>query len=91
MSVINVKNFPAPLYQRLKKQAEADHRSLAQEVIHLLEKALARLRDTRTEPDTTVPPAAGKRYKATDLQGLGKEIWKGVNVEEYIEQERNSW
>jgi len=27
----------------------------------------------------------------TDLKGLGKEIWKKVNVEEYVNQERNSW
>ena len=26
-----------------------------------------------------------------DLRGLGKEIWKDINVDEYIDKERNSW
>jgi len=26
-----------------------------------------------------------------ELQGLGKEIWQGVDAQEYIEQERASW
>jgi hypothetical protein len=26
-----------------------------------------------------------------ELQGLGKEIWAGVDVEKYLDQERSSW
>ncbi len=26
-----------------------------------------------------------------ELRGLGKEIWQGVDVQEYVEQERASW
>ncbi len=26
-----------------------------------------------------------------ELEGLGAEIWKDVDVEKYIEEERNSW
>jgi len=26
-----------------------------------------------------------------ELQGLGKEIWQGVDAQEYVEQERASW
>ena len=26
-----------------------------------------------------------------ELEGLGKEVWEGVDVEKYIEEERNSW
>lgn len=38
-----------------------------------------------------------KKVKSTeplslkDLKGLGKEIWKDVDVEEYIRKERESW
>ncbi len=38
-----------------------------------------------------------KKVKSTeplslkDLKGLGKEIWKNVDVEEYIKKERESW
>ncbi len=36
------------------------------------------------------------RFKRTvssilELEGLGKEIWEGVDVEKYIEEERKSW
>ena len=26
-----------------------------------------------------------------ELQGLGKEIWREIDAQEYIDQERNSW
>ncbi len=38
-----------------------------------------------------------KKIKSTEplslknLKGLGKEIWKNVDVEEYIKKERESW
>lgn len=30
-------------------------------------------------------------HKITELHGLGAEIWKGYNIDEYIEKERSSW
>jgi len=33
----------------------------------------------------------GGRHRITDLKGLGKEIWKGIDVDEYIAKERDSW
>lgn len=26
-----------------------------------------------------------------ELEGLGKEIWKGIDAQEYVNQERDSW
>jgi hypothetical protein len=26
-----------------------------------------------------------------ELQGLGKEVWAGVNVDEYVRRERQAW
>ncbi len=26
-----------------------------------------------------------------ELRGLGKEIWKGIDAQEYVNQERDSW
>ncbi|MFP4348368.1 MAG: hypothetical protein ACOC23_01270 [Thermodesulfobacteriota bacterium] len=26
-----------------------------------------------------------------DLKGLGKEIWKGVDAQEYVDKERDAW
>lgn len=32
-----------------------------------------------------------RQYNITDLKGLGKEIWQGVDVDEYVAKERDSW
>jgi len=31
------------------------------------------------------------RLSLKDLKGLGKEIWKDIEVEDYIKEERESW
>ena len=75
MATLNIKNFPEPLYHKLQEQAEREHRSVAQEVIHLLEKVTETL-----EPVSLL-----------ELRGLGKECWAGVDPVEYIRKERDSW
>ena len=40
MATLNIKNFPAALYQRLQERARRERRSVAQEVTHILENAL---------------------------------------------------
>lgn len=32
-----------------------------------------------------------KNRSITELRGLGKEIWEGINPDEYIAEERDSW
>lgn len=32
-----------------------------------------------------------KRHSILDLEGLGKEIWQGVDADKYVAEERNSW
>ena len=32
-----------------------------------------------------------QRHSIMELEGLGKEVWQGIDVEKYIEEERNSW
>jgi hypothetical protein len=34
---------------------------------------------------------AWPKHSILELEGLGKEIWEGIDVEKYIEEERNSW
>jgi hypothetical protein len=36
------------------------------------------------------PPTA-PRISIMELQGLGKELWQGIDVGRYLEEERNSW
>jgi len=33
----------------------------------------------------------GKRRSLLELEGLGKEVWKGIDPDKYIAQERDSW
>ena len=40
MATLNIKNFPDPLYEKLKELARQEHRSLAQQVIHILQEAV---------------------------------------------------
>ncbi|MDB9515376.1 hypothetical protein PN466_00150 [Roseofilum reptotaenium CS-1145] len=31
------------------------------------------------------------KHNIMDLEGLGKEIWHGLDAQEYVNQERDSW
>lgn len=42
MASLTLKNIPEPLLERLRERAGADRRSLTQEILYLLEDALAR-------------------------------------------------
>ena len=75
MATLNVKNFPDPLYESLQERARQERRSLAQEVIHLLEQA--------------IEPPLGRSIM--ELRGLGKECWEGVDPVSYVRAERDSW
>jgi plasmid stability protein len=75
MATLNIKNLPDPLYRALKARAEREHRSIAQQVTHMLEAALG-------EPE---------RLSILELQGLGKELWKGMDAAAHVEAERRSW
>jgi hypothetical protein len=75
MAVLNIKNLPDSLYKKLQARAKSQHRSIAQEVTHLLSDALER----------------PKFLSILDLKGLGKEHWRGVNPSKHIERERASW
>ena len=75
MATLNIKNFPDGLYQQLQQRAEREHRSVAQEVVHLL----ARVTE---EP---------KKLSILELEGLGKELWEGIDAAAYIREERDSW
>jgi len=75
MATLNIKNLPDPLYEALKARAESQHRSIAQEVTHLLTEALG-----EREP-----------LSILELEGLGKELWAGIDAVRHVEDERASW
>lgn len=75
MATLNVKNLPDALYQKLKARAEREHRSVAQEVTHILATAL-------DEPEP---------LSILELRGLGKEHWADVDAVAHVERERDAW
>jgi plasmid stability protein len=75
MATLNVKNLPDPLYEKLKRRAEQQRRSVAQEVKVILEAAL----------DEPAP------LSIMALEGLGAEAWRGIDAAEYVAAERASW
>ena len=75
MATLHIKDFPDALHDRLQSQAERGGRSLSQEVIHLLSRAVE-------ESEAT---------SVLDLKGLGKELWREIDVARYLDDERGSW
>lgn len=75
MATLNVKNMPDELYQRLKARAQREHRSVAQQVTVLLAAAL--------DPP---PPLS-----IMELEGLGRNLWTGVDAAAHVEAERAAW
>jgi plasmid stability protein len=75
MATLNIKNFPASLYRKLRARARRQHRSMAQEVTHILEQALE-------EPEP---------LSILELEGLGAALWEQTDAREHVERERDSW
>jgi len=75
MAILNVKHLPDGLYRKLKARAKRERRSVAQEVVVLLEQAL--------EP----PPV----MSILELRGLGKELWRGIDAGAHVAKEREGW
>jgi hypothetical protein len=40
---------------------------------------------------TANAPAPGERVSIMELEGLGKEIWEGIDTDAHIRAERDSW
>ena len=75
MATLNIKNLPEGLYRKLQRRARQQHRSVAQEVTHILSEAV----------DAVEP------LSLLDLRGLGKELWTGIDGAEHVDAERKSW
>lgn len=76
MATLNIKQFPDPLYKRLRARAKRNHRSLSQEIVHLLEEA---------EPVRQLSvldfEGLGKKF----WESLG------TDAANYIRKERDAW
>lgn len=75
MATLNVENLPDKLHLQLRKRALSQHRSIAQEVTHVLSEALH----------------APEPLSVMALRGLGKERWVGIDATQHGRAERRSW
>ena len=75
VATLNIKNLPDALHEKLKARARQQHCSVVQEVTVLLSAALE-----------TTPPLS-----IMDLQGLGKDLWQGVDAAAHVAAERAAW
>jgi plasmid stability protein len=75
MATLNIKNLPDRLYRKIQARAAREHRSIAQEVIHILSVA--------TENATPL--------SILELQGLGKDVWKKLDAAKHVNRERRQW
>ncbi len=69
------------IYNEVRRQAE---NLTPEEQMRLIED-LSRL--IRQKVTLTPKP----KRSILELEGLGKEIWNGIDAQEYVNQERNSW
>ncbi len=75
MATLNIKNLPDGLYKKLQARAKREHRSVAQQVIHLLTASLER----------------PKPLSVLELDGLGAEVWRGIDAAAHVAAERDAW
>ena len=75
MATLNIKNMPDRLYKKIHARAQREHRSIAQEVIHIL----------------TVATESAAPRSILELQGLGKDLWKKVDAGQHVNRERREW
>lgn len=70
---------PVSPYDQAKRSVEALGRA---DQLRLIAEVVTRFRgEVDREPSRSL----------LELQGLGKNVWEGVDVEEYLRQERSSW
>ena len=75
MATLNIKNLPDALYRKLKKRAERQRRSIAQEVTQILADILAEK----------------ESLSILELRGLGQEQWRGTDAAAHVANERHAW
>lgn len=71
MPTITVKNVPPDLYERLKRSAQANRRSINSEIIFQIEHALS---PQRIEPEVTIARARKLREKTATYDIGGEEL-----------------
>lgn len=77
MPTVTVKNIPEQLYERLKRLAEANRRSINSEIIVCIEQAVS---SRLTNPDTVLANARRLREKTAHYAISDEEIFQAKNA-----------
>lgn len=75
MATLNIKNVPDKLYRKIRVRANKKHRSVAQEVVHILSQATEEMDE----------------LSVLQLQGLGKDAWRSIEAAKFVKKERSEW
>ncbi len=78
MATLNIKNFPDRLYRRIKQRAGKNRRSIAQEVVQLLDEAVA-------APQRSILELEGLG------KDVWQKVLGGKDAADHIREERDSW
>jgi hypothetical protein len=76
---MGMSDMPDPRYDQVKRSVQALGPA---DQLRLIAELVGRLRD-----DIERQPCRS----LLELQGLGKDVWQGVDVDEYLRRERSSW
>lgn len=76
MTTLNL-DLSDPLYNVLKSRAAANQGPVSEEVVEILASSLREL-----------PPPP---LSILDLQGLGRDLWTGIEAAQHVHEERRSW
>lgn len=76
MATITIKNIPDDVYERLKKQAKANRRSINNEVITLIERSV---RSYRIDPEEFIAEARAIRELTADYILTDEELEQAIN------------
>ena len=75
MTDLRIRDIPEPLVKRLQEHAHREHRSVSQQIIHLLSQGVD----------------SPQRVSIMGLKGLGKRQWAGIEATQHVDDERSSW
>jgi hypothetical protein len=82
--------FTKPLYVRGNKMQSTIYQKLLDEVEKLTQTEQLRLLEQIACLIRRKKPVKTHR-SILELQGLGKEIWKNIDAQQYVNEERKSW
>lgn len=68
----------------LLEEIQANAKEPTEIILELALEALARQR-------TQSKSSSNETLSLLDLKGLGKEVWQGVDAQDYVDRERASW